>query len=293
MSKQPKQSRQKFFGARFTAIISISLVLFVLGIISFLGIFANQLSTFVKENIGFTVILDDDIKESDLKKINTFLDKSAFAREVNYISKEAAIKELTDDLGENPEDFLGFNPLQASFEVKLNADYAHPDSIVYIERAVRSQSKHIFSFDYRKDIVSLVNENIQKATWLLLGLAAMLLIISFTLISNTVRLNIYSKRFLIHTMRLVGATPGFIRRPFIWTNIINGIIASCMAMAMVLGLLYGVTQEYIGFRNLINMEQIGLVFTIILALSILITTLASFFATNRYIRMRSDDMYLV
>ena len=142
MSKQPKKSRQKFFGARFTAIISISLVLFVLGIISFLGIFANQLSTFVKENIGFTVVLDDEINERDLKKMNTYLDNAHFAREVTYISKAAAIEELTDELGENPEDFLGFNPLQASIEVKQTT---HTPIVSYISSVLCASSLSTYS----------------------------------------------------------------------------------------------------------------------------------------------------
>ncbi|MGL4292594.1 MAG: cell division protein FtsX, partial [Bacteroidales bacterium] len=144
-----------------------------------------------------------------------------------------------------------------------------------------------------KDIVNLVNENMRKMGLILSGIALLLLLISFSLINNTVRLGIYSKRFLIHTMRLVGATPSFIRRPFVWGNIGNGIIASVLAMGMITGSLYLIGREYAGFYLLMSMELLLIVFGIVLGLGILITAIASFFATNRYIRMRADDMYLV
>lgn len=293
MSKQPQPTRGKFRNARLTSIISISLVLFVLGLIAFMGVFANQLSVFVKENIGFTVVLKDDVTPAEIAKFQKVIGQSSYTKSYQYISKEDALKELTQDLGENPAEFLGFNPLQASLEVKLHADYANNDSIAMIEKSIRSLSKNIRDFNYRKDIVSLVNDNVQKMSIALLALALILLTISFTLINNTVRLGIYSKRFLIHTMKLVGATPGFIRRPFVVANIVSGMVASFLAMGLICGLLYTIGQEYAGFYRLISLELLGVVFGIILTLGIVITALATIFATNRYIRMRADDMYLV
>lgn len=293
MSKQSQPTRGKFRNARLTSIISISLVLFVLGIIAFMGVFANQLSVFVKENIGFSIVLKDDATPAEVAKFEKVITNSEYARSFQYISKEDALKELTEDLGENPADFLGFNPLQASIEVKLHADYANNDSIAKIETSVRKLSKNVREFNYRKDIVQLVNDNVRKMSFALLVVAGLLLGISFTLINNTVRLNIYSKRFLIHTMKLVGATPGFIRRPFVWSNIVNGVVASVIAMGMMSGLIYWTGQQYIGFYKLVNFELLLIVFGIILGLGICITAIASLFATNRYIRMRGDDMYLV
>lgn len=293
MSKRPQPTRGKFRNARLTSIISISLVLFVLGIIAFMGVFANQLSIFVKENIGFTIVLKDDVTPAEIAKFQKVITNSKYARSFQYISKEDALKELTQDLGENPAEFLGFNPLQASIEVKLHAPYANNDSIAKIEKSVRSLSKNVRDFNYRKDIVALVNDNVRKMSVALLIIAALLLGISFTLINNTVRLGIYSKRFLIHTMKLVGATPGFIRRPFVWGHIVNGIVASLIAMALMTALLYWTGQQYIGFYKLVNTDLLLIVFGIILGLGICITAIASLFATNRYIRMRGDDMYLV
>lgn len=293
MSKQPVQTRNKFFGARLTSVISISLVLFVLGLIAFMGVLATELSVFVKENIGFTVVLADDIKPNELAQLRKKMTAAPFAKSVEYISKEDAIKELTRDLGENPEEFLGFNPLQASMEVSLHSEYANNDSIAVIEQRVKAMSGNIREFNYRKDIVELVNDNMKRASILLLGLAGILLMISLALINNTIRLNVYSKRFLINTMKLVGATPGFIRRPFIRSNVANGIAAAFIAIAMLSGLILYLTEEFSGFRVLINPELLLTVFGIIIGLGILITSVASYFAINRYIRMKADDMYLV
>ena len=190
--RREKQNRRKILGARFTSIVSISLVLFVLGLIAFMGVFAKDLSLFLKENIGFTVVLEDEISVADLTKMESILKNADYAKSYQYISKEDALKELTKELGENPEEFLGFNPLQASFEVKLNSAYANNDSIFFIEKKVRSMSPSVAQFNYRKDIVELINDNMRKASIILLGLAVILICISFTLINNTLRLRILS-----------------------------------------------------------------------------------------------------
>ncbi len=288
-----KQSRRKILGARFTSIISISLVLFILGIIAFMGVFAADLSTLLKENIGFTIVLNDEIETREINRLKTLLTNSDYAKAVTYISKEDAIKELTTELGENPEEFLGFNPLQASFEVKLNSVYANNDSIALIEKKVRAMSASVSEFNYRKDIVELINDNMRKAGVILFILAVILLLISFTLINNTVRLGIYSQRFLINTMRLVGATPGFIRRPFVRSNIVNGIIASFIAMGLLYGLINYINNEFQGFEILITNDLLFTVFTIVIILGIFITFISALFAANKYIRMKSDDMYLL
>ena len=237
-------------------------MLFRSGIIAFMGVFAADLSTLLKENIGFTVVLNDDIEAKEVSRMKRLLENSAYAKDVTYISKDDAIKELTKELGENPEEFLGFNPLQASFEVKLNSDYANNDSIAFIEKKVRAMSSSVSEFNYRKDIIELINDNMRTAGIILLGLAVILLLISFTLINNTVRLGIYSQRFIINTMRLVGATPGFIRRPFIRSNIVNGIISSFIAIGLLYGLINYINNEFQGFDVLITYELLMSVFKI-------------------------------
>lgn len=293
MNKNNKHTRRKILGARFTSIISISLVLFVLGIIAFMGVFAADLSNVLRENIGFTVVVNDEITAQDVKRINILLSNADYAKSVTYISKEDAVKELTKELGENPEEFLGFNPLQASFEVKLNSLYANNDSIDVIEKRVRAMSGSVSEFNYRKDIIELINDNMRKAGFILFILAVILLLISFTLINNTIRLGIYSQRFIINTMRLVGATPGFIRRPFVWSNIVNGMFSSLIAIGLLYLLINYINNEFQGFEVLITQDLLFCVFSIVIALGIVISFISAIFATNKYIRMKSDDMYLM
>lgn len=294
MSSNPRKTRQSFFNAQFTATISISLVLFLLGLLTFFGLMAKEISVTLKENISFSVILEDKIPQAELAKLNQEFKKAAYVKSFNYISKEDALKVLTEELGENPAEFLGFNPLQASFEVNLNAEYANNDSIAHIEKSLVKISKSEFmSFNYSKDMIEMVNDNMRKIGIILGVFAIGMLLISISLILNTVRLSVHSKRFMISTMRLVGATNSFIRGPFIRTYIGSGIIASFLAMGMLCGAIYYITQEFIGIQTLITPELIALVFGIILCLGIIISGLASYMAINRYLKMDTDKMYLV
>ena len=191
------------------------------------------------------------------------------------------------------EDLLGFNPLKASIEVKLKADYAHPDSLQWIEKGLNKGTTAIDEIVYQKDLLKMVNDNIRRIGLILLCLAIVLMIISFALISNTIRLTAYSKRFIIHTMKLVGATPGFIRKPFILSNIVNGIIAAFVAIGMLTGCVYYLMSEIDNFYTLVSIQSLMMVYVIVLLLGITITAISSYFAVNRYIRMDRDDLYYV
>lgn len=281
-----------FFNARLTSTISIALVLFILGLIALIGIMASEISMYVKENIGFSIVLKDNLKENDINRMQKQLEATKFVKSVTYLSKEQALKELTAELGENPEEFLGFNPLQASLEVKLNARYANSDSLQWIEKKLNSYSG-ISDIAYRKDLIQLVNENVQRIGAILLLFAGILMIISFALISNTIRLSAYSKRFLIHTMKLVGATPGFIRRPFIISNIINGIVASVLAIGMLTGCIYYLSSAVDNFSILMSLNYLLSVYVIVFVLGIFLTAVSAYFAVNKYIRMNQDDLYYV
>ncbi|MDH6306629.1 cell division transport system permease protein [Parabacteroides sp. PF5-5] len=292
MADNKKIGYVSFFNSRFTSIISIALVLFLLGLIFLIGLLGNKLSDYVKENISFSVILKDGQKEADIKRIQKNLDDLPFIKSTEYISKEQAAKELEEELGENPETFLGFNPLQASIEVKLFSEYANADSLQVIERKIKSYTS-VSELLYRKDMMQVVNDNITRVGFVLLTLALMLTIISFVLISNTIRLLIYSKRFLIHTMQLVGATADFIRRPFINYNIVSGILASILAILMLVGSLYYLQQELSGFVQLLDINLLILVFTAVFVLGILLSYLATYLAVNKYLRMEADRMYYI
>ena len=231
-----------FFDMQFiTSSISTMLVLLLLGMVVFFVLSANNLSRYVRENISFSVLISDDMKETDALKFQKKLNEEPFVKETSYISKDQALKEQTEAMGTDPAEFLGYNPFTASIEIKLNADYAHSDSISWIEQKIM-QNKKVMEINYPQDLLDAVNSNIRKISFLLLGLAALLTLISFALINNTIRLAIYSKRFLIHTMKLVGASWGFIRRPFLVRNIWIGVLAAAMADAALIGMAYGLVR---------------------------------------------------
>ncbi len=276
--------------SRLTSIMSIALVLFLLGLILLIGVLGKELSAYVKENISFSIVLKDALSTTEIKKMQKQLDALPYIKSTTYISKEQAAKELEEELGENPETFLGFNPLQASIEVKLHSEYANPDSLQHIEKAIKNYTT-VSDLLYRKDMMQMLNENVKQVSLILLTLAVILMAISFVLISNTIRLLIYSKRFLIHTMKLVGATAGFIRRPFIWYNLVSGFFASILAILMLTGALYYLQNELDGFIRLLDFQTLFFVFAGVLVMGILLSTVATVFAVNKYLRMNVDKLY--
>ena len=292
MAENKKVSSVSFFNSRLTSVISISLVLFLLGLILLIGMLGNKLSVYVKENLSFSIVLKDNQKETEIKKMQKSLDALPFIKSTEYISKEQAAKELEEELGENPETFLGFNPLQASIEVKLHSEYANPDSLQVIEKKIRNYTS-VSELLYRKDMMEMVHNNMKRLGLILLTLAAVLMIISFVLISNTIRLLIYSKRFLIHTMKLVGATSGFIRRPFVKYNIVSGIFASILAILMLTGALYYLQNELKGFIQILDMQTLLLVYVAVFALGIVLSVIATIIAVNKYLRMGGDKLYYI
>lgn len=292
MADNRKVNSISFFNSRLTSIISIALVLFLLGLILLMGLLGNKLSAYVKENISFSILLKDNQKEADIQQMQKKLDAMPFIKSTEYISKEQAAKELEEELGENPETFLGFNPLQASIEVKLHSEYANPDSLQVIEKQITSYTS-VSDLLYRKDMMEMVHTNMARMGLILLALAVVLMVISFVLIGNTIRLLIYSKRFLIHTMKLVGATAGFIRKPFIRYNVVSGILASFLAILLLTGTLYYLQAELSGLIQILDIPTLVLTCVAVLILGITLSVFATIFAVNRYLRMRGDEMYYI
>lgn len=292
MSTPKKKKRFTFLEARITSTLSVSLVLFILGIMAMLGILANNLSVYVRENIGFSIVLKESVKEGEVTRLQAVLEHADYVKAAQYISKEEALKEVMLELGENPEEIIGYNPMQASIEVRLKADYAHPDSIAIIEKNL-TQYSYIDNLQFQKDLIQAVNENMTTIGFILFALAMVLMVISYVLISNTIRLTAYSRRFIIYTMKLVGATPGFIRRPFIVSNVVCGIIAAIVAIILLTGCMSYVVNEFDNFYTLVTPSMILIVYGIVLVLGILLTAISSFFAVNRYISMKRDDLYYV
>lgn len=291
MKNKRKLSPARFFNSKLTATISISLVLFLLGLLLFLFLFANNLSKYVKENLSFDIVLTDEMSETQIIRLQRQLEASDFAKSVSYVSKEDAAKQLEDELGENPEAFLGFNPLPAILVVNLNAQYADADSLPIIEKQIHGFSDEIKNIEYRKELIEKINDNLTKVGFVLLGLSVLLLFISFALINNTIRLMIYSKRFLIHTMKLVGATPGFIRGPFVRSNILLGVFAAIIAMGLLVWLLLYAAVDVQRVTEIISLEYLGVIFGSILLLGIIISYVATYFAVNKYIRMDGDELF--
>ncbi|MGL4493356.1 MAG: cell division protein FtsX, partial [Tannerellaceae bacterium] len=250
------------------------------------------LSSYVKESISFSIVLKENAKQADIDRLQKRLAKEDFVKSTLFISKEQAAKELEAEIGENPETFLGFNPLSSTIEIKLNSEYANPDSLVIIEQQIKTDTQ-IEDLLYRKDMMQIVNENVKRVGIILLGLAAILSIISFALINNTIRLHIYSKRFLIHTMKLVGATPGFIRRPFIRQNLANGFMAGLLALAMLAGALYYANIEIPGLQGVLTPELLIETAIIVIGAGMLLTTIATWCAVNKYIKMKFDKLYYI
>lgn len=288
--KEATITKRRLRSSYITSIISISLVLFLLGLLGLLVLNAKRLSDYVKENIGFSVILKENVKEVDVILLQKSLDASEYVKSTKYITKEQAAEELKNDLGEDFIEFLGFNPLLASIEVHLYADYANTDSIKVIEQQLK-QFEPIKEVFYQKSLVSLVNENIKKISLIILVFSGMLLLVAITLINSTIRLSVYSKRFIINTMQLVGATRGFIRRPFLYKSAGNGIIAAFIALGFLSGVLYLAQKEFRDIVSFQDVEIVGVLFLAILLFGIIISWISTFFAVSKFLRMNVDKLY--
>ncbi|MCF2737370.1 cell division protein FtsX [Bacteroides caecigallinarum] len=273
-----------------TAGISTTMVLFLLGLVVFFVLTANNLSVYIRENIAFSAILDDGIKETSIIKLQESLNKKDYVKQTVYISKDQALKEQIEAMGTDPSEFLGHNPFNASIEIKLNAGYTNPDSIKWIEKELMA-NKSILEISYPQNLLDSVNRNLQKISALLLGLAVLLSLISFSLINNTIRLTIYSKRFLIHTMKLVGASWGFIRRPFITRNLWIGILSGAVANAILTASAYTAVKYEPELLAIVSPKSIMIVAAAVMVFGMIITTLCAYISINKYLRMKISELY--
>ena len=293
MKSKSRNIAVSYFDMQFiTSSISTTLVLLLLGLVVFFVLAANNLSVYVRENINFSVLISDDMKETDILKLQKRLNNEPFVKETEYISKKQALKEQTEAMGTDPQEFLGYNPFTASIEIKLHSDYANSDSIAKIEKLIK-RTTNIQDVLYQKDLIDAVNENIRNISLVLLGLAIMLTFISFALINNTIRLAIYSKRFLIHTMKLVGASWGFIRRPFLKRNIWSGVLAAFIADTILMGAAYWLVSYEPELIRVITPEVMLLVSGAVLVFGVVITFLCAYLSINKYLRMKASTLYYV
>lgn len=274
----------------FTSTISTTMVLVLLGLVVLFVLTAQELSHSVRENLTVTLVLQDEATPTEAKKLQQLLETRTYVNEIQYISSEQALEEQIETMGLDPSEFLGANPFSISMEIKMMSDYACNDSLNWISQELKSYEL-VADVIYQKDLVESLNENLQRASLILLAVAALLVLISLSLINNTVRQSVYSRRFIIHTMKLVGAKWGFIRRPFLVRSFWIGILSALMAIGILVGAVHWAyvydpaTRLYVTYTNLAIMAGS------VLFIGLILTVLCTFLSVTRYLYMRESSLY--
>ncbi len=289
--------RKKYAGNRrgvqlVTLCISTAMVLVLLGLVVFSVLTSRNLSQWVKENLTVTVMLSDDVSVNGAKLLCRDFYHRPYSRNIDYISKEQALKEQTEAMGSDPSEFLGVNPFPATLELQLKSDYANRDSLKWIAKELQNNPK-VTDVAYQVDLMDSVNRNLTKLNLLLLGLAVLLTFVSFSLINNTVRLSVYSRRFIIHTMKLVGASWGFIRRPFMNQALLVGVIAALLSIAVLGGLFYGLYYYEPNIVAVISWRELAITAASVLLFGIIITAACSYISVNKFLRMSAGELYKI
>ncbi len=292
MKRRKKNAGSRRGVQRVTLCISTAMVLVLLGLVVFSVLVSRNLSEWVKENITVTVMLSDDVSANGAKLLCRDLYHRPYSKNIDYISREQALKEQTEAMGSDPSEFLGVNPFPATLEIQMHAEYANRDSLKWIAEEIRKNEK-VADVAYQVDLMDSVNRNLTKVNLLLLVLALLLTFVSFTLINNMVRLSVYSKRFIIHTMKLVGASWGFIRRPFMVQALTIGIIAAVIAI-IVLGLcVYGLYYYEPNILTVLTWRELIVTAVAVLLFGLLITAFCSYISVNKFLRMTPGELYKI
>ena len=289
-SVEERYTRRRYQSSKITTIVSITLVLVMLGLLALTIVHARKLSDYVRENIGFRVYIKDDAPVEDIIILQQRLDGSTFVKSSEYISPEQAARELTAELGEDFIEFLGYNPLPPSIDLRVKAGYANVDSLQVIENLLMQEIivKEVF---YQKSLVHLINKNIRRISIVLLGISGLLLLIAMALINNTIRLSVYSRRFIIRTMKLVGATRGFIGRPFILRGILQGFYSALFAILILGTILYFLMQQVPELQSLVDIYMYVAVFGLVILTGMFLSWISTFFAVRKYLKMKEDELY--
>jgi len=274
-----------------TTVVSITLVLFVLGLLGMVLLNANMLSNHVKENLGFSIVLVDNAPENQVNALLKKLDAMPAVKSSEFVSSDDAAKELQEELGEDFISFLGYNPLFPSIDVKLNAAYANPDSLKVFESSVM-ENNIAREVSYQENLVSMVNDNVKKISIALIAFSFLLLLIAIALINNTIRLSVFSKRFLIKSMQLVGATQSFIRRPFVIKGVIQGFTSAVISILLLVGLLFFIEKQVPDIATLQNTKMISIIFVGITFIGIVISWISTHFAVKKYLGIKTDELFL-
>ena len=292
MGMKRKKARSRRGLQVVTLCISTAMVLVLLGMVVFFVLSARNLSAHMKENLTMTVMLKDSVSVNDAHLFCRELYHRPYSHDIDYISKEQAQREQVKELGSDPSEFLGFNPFPATLEVRLKADYACRDSLKWIVKELK-KDKRVSDLAYMEDLMDRVNVNLSRVSIVLLVLALLLTFVSFSLISNTVRLSVYANRFVIHTMKLVGASWGFIRRPFLKQAVMVGVIAAILAIAVLGAGVYGLYLTQPGIVEIVTWEVLALTAAAVLLFGIIITALCAFLAVNKFLKMKAQELYKI
>ena len=292
MSKRKNATRSRRGMQVVTLCISTTMVLILLGMVVLSVLSASNLSAHMKENLTMTVMLKDTVTVNDGHMLCRDLYHRPYSRNIDYISKEQAKREQIKELGTDPTEFLAFNPFPATLEIQLKADYANGDSLLWIAEEIRKDDR-VSDLTYMEDLMDRVNRNLSRVSLVLLVLAVLLTFVSFSLISNTVRLSVYARRFVIHTMKLVGASWGFIRRPFLKQAVGIGIVAALLAICVLGGVVYGLYLVQPGVEDIVTWQVMAITAAAVLLFGILITLLCAWLAVNKFLKMTAGELYKI
>lgn len=289
MAEQPEtpNTQQRIQRNYLISIISNTLVLFILGVIGLLYINTQAISRHVKENLRISVFLKENVREANIQRLKKSLDSWPYIIQAEFIDKNEAASQLEEELGEDFTRFLGENPLPSSIDIHVQSTWANPDSIAVIKKQLANYHA-VQDVYYHQDLVYLVHNNVRKISLFISIFAALLLIVTVALINNTVRLMIYAKRFAIHTMELVGATDGFIKKPFIIQSALQGSISAALAFAFLFGGVLLIEKE---LQGLIYFQGLATLFALLLATGVIISATSANFAVQRYLKMDTDKLY--
>ena len=283
-------NKRRLLTSYFSVIVSITLVLFLLGFFGFLVFSTKKLANHFKEQVTVTILIKDEAKSADIAQLQKTLSVASFVKSLRFISKDEAAETFSKDIGEDFVSFIGTNPLQNVIDLSLKADYAEPDRMAEIKRELE-QNSFVSEVVYDQSLVALIHENVNRIGLISLVFSALFTFVSVLLINASIRLSIYSKRFIIKTMQLVGATRSFIRRPFIRTNVRLGILSAFLAILLFYGALLAIVKSYPEFSILLDNTILCIVFIGILAMGILISWLSTYFATQRFLNLNTNDLY--
>jgi cell division transport system permease protein len=284
------QQKTRLRSSYISLIVSVSLVLFMIGILGLVLINSKELSDFYRESLSFSVILNDASKEADIRMLQKDLDAKAYVKSTTYVSKDEAANKMKEELGEDFVSFLGDNPLPPSIDVYLVSSYTLPDSVTKIEKYIL-QYPFVKEVYYPESLLILINENVKKISLFLLVISSFLFLIALTIINNTIRISIYSRRFLIRTMQLVGANRSFIRKPFLIQSALHGFVASLVAITLLMGLLYLIEKKFFLMFAFQNTNLLLLLGAGLVVAGILINLFSTYFSVNRYLSISEDKLY--